>query len=81
MNLFLDQENVRESEKFFVCKIFKNIISKMYIENEKKKQRADSVDLEEAAYYELPPLDLGCLQIQFFHFSCLKCYCVSSVVR
>ena len=53
----------------------------MYIENEKKKQRADSVDLEEAAYYELPPLDLGCLQIQFFHFSCLKCYCVSSVVR
>ena len=55
----------KAEDKVFICKLSKNVKSKLYpIEN--SKMRANSVDLDEVAHYEPPHQDLRCLQIQLF---------------
>ena len=48
------------------------MLSPSYIILEFKDSRANSVDLDEAAYYEPPYQDLCCLQIQLFSSLVLK---------
>ena len=70
--LALKSKKKKGDNKFLVCKISKKVSSKLqYVYREFKGPCANSVDPDEAAYYEPPLLDLWCLQIQSFSFGTL----------
>ena len=45
---------------------FEKMLSELYINENSKTRRANSVDLDEVALHEPPHQDLRCLQIQLF---------------
>ena len=55
----------KADNKIFVCKVSKNVKSKLYyIENFKDLKATNSIYLDEVAHYEPPHQDLCCLQIK-----------------
>ena len=64
LSLTLTKKKSRQQNLCF--KVLKNYFVQAIIYWDFKDQRANSVDPDEAAHYELPHLDLHCLQIEIF---------------